>query len=283
VSAAERRAPTTTPSAATGTPTQSTSALSPPSTASRAEGQHHDRPAGTIAEHRWRLTGAHGPHRGNPDRRHDHGDRDQPEEHPAPPERLSGDLGRQQRRHQRRHHPRGRHDREHAGPQHRGEAPATQTYATAGTDAGAEPLQEPAGDQHRHRRREPADDQTAQEHAPRPASAPTGATRSAVRPADHDADERAQVERREDPAVEPQVAEVGLDERHDRADRHRLGRDHRDQQTIPTSRQSVAGSTEALPIARRGSATPAPGPDGLSRHVLGDEVPVDRLSMKVEM
>ena len=158
------------------------------------------------------------------DERADHHDRRrQPEEHPAPSEGVRHPLG-EDRADQARHDPGRRHHREQPRPlllvEHAGDGDVRHGR----DDAGAEPLDEPASDEHRHRRRQPPEQEPGRERrdAPRqrrrqPAALGQLATLD-------DADHRPEEERRGDPPVPRHPVEVGLDVGEDADHRQRLGR-----------------------------------------------------------
>ena len=75
---------------------------------------------------------------------------------------------------------------------------------------------------------------------------------------DDDADQRAEEERREDPAVELEVAELAGDDRHDRRDRERLEGDQRDGQDEPERQRAAVRPPQAVGLVLgRGQVHPA--------------------------
>ncbi len=113
--------------------------------------------------------------------------------------------------------------------------------------AAAQALDEPRHDQHLHRRREPADQQPAGEQHEAHGERPVERLAVERRARQHGPDEVAQEERRVDPAVELEVAQLLRDDRHDRADGQRLEgdegdrRDEPDRQPAQTGREQVGG------------------------------------------
>ena len=112
--------------------------------------------------------------------------------------------------------------------------------------AGAEALDEPGGDQDRHRRRQAADEQADREQ-PETDRERDGQPAAVDRAADDDdADQRAEEERREDPAVELEAAELVGDDRHDRRDRQRLEADEGDRQDEPERQRAPVRAPQAV-------------------------------------
>jgi hypothetical protein len=186
-------------------------------------------------------------HRRDRHRRGHRDERHEPEEHPAPAERVGDEPG-QRGAGQRGHHPRGREDREHPGPhrgrvaapdhrvRHRGHRPRAQTLDHAGEH------------EQRHGRREPTGDQPDREQAApgrerhrRPA--PVG-----LAPGDDRAHERREQVRAEDPAVEREVAEVVLDDRQHRRDRQRLEPHERDREDEAAGERSPGRREDAARV-----------------------------------
>ena len=182
-------------------------------------------------------------------------ERQQAQEHGAPVERVGHDA-RDGRPHQPRHDPCRREHREHPRPQRFRDRPPDRDVARGIDRTGAQPLQEPCGDEDGHRRRQATERQADREQGqPRREGADD---RPAIQQAagHDDADEVAQEERREGPAVVLEPTEVAGDERHDRPGGERLERDERDRQDEAERQRPIAGREQV------GGARRAAGQDG---------------------
>ncbi len=139
--------------------------------------------------------------------------RQEPEEHPAPAGDLADD-GRQAGPDDPGHDPRRREHREHPRLEPLREAAPDRRVRRGPDRAAAEALHEPPDDQDQHRRRQAADQQARREqHEPgRERAVERHPVQRAAR--EHDAHQVAEEERRVDPAVEREVAELVGDDRH---------------------------------------------------------------------
>ena len=188
--------------------------------------------------------------------------RQQPEEDEPPADVLpdrsgdgrADDAGQDPRRRQRREHPR---------PERFGQRPADGDVGDRLERPGAQALDEAGCHEDEHRRREAADQQADREQAEargvrhRQTPAVDGAAD------DDDADERAEEERREDPAVQLDPAELVRDDRHDRRDREGLEADERDGQHETES--SGRAGRRATGCRRGRVREGSPGKDGGDR------------------
>ena len=229
------------------------------------------RPPATVGQHRQR----HG--RGQ---RHE---RQQGEEHHAPGRGVLDGAGRG-RADQPGDDPGAGEHREHPGPQVRRVRPGDGGVGDGGDHAGAEALQHPAGHEHGHRRRRPADDQPDGEQRQPGGERQAGAPPVGGPAGEHDAEQAAEEEPAEHPAVQAEAAEVVGHHRHHRGDGERLERHQRDRQhqgggePPPTRRPDAvlgAGARRLAAVAggavqrgrARGSARPARlGVGGHGRH-----------------
>ncbi len=154
-------------------------------------------------------------------------ERHQAEEHPSPADQF-GDPLRQHRSDHPGHHPGGGQDGEHARPLVDRERPTDRDVADRRHDAGAESLHESSDDQDGHPGGEPAHQQAdgeedQAEQVRRSGTDPIGPVAGV-----DDPDHRAEEERRGDPPVPAESAEVALDLGKDRRDGERLEGDERD-------------------------------------------------------
>ena len=182
----------------------------------------------------------------------------QAEEHPPPADQF-GDPLRQHRSDHPGNHPCGRQDGEHARPLVDRERPTDRDVADRRHDAGAEALHESPGDQDRHPGGEAAHEQADGEE-----DQPEQVRRSGADPIGpvagvDDADHRAEEERRGDPPVPAQTAEVVLDLGQDRRHGERLERHERDDgdepdlQRPPTRVDVLAVAFDSLRLVPRWS------------------------------
>jgi hypothetical protein len=111
--------------------------------------------------------------------------------------------------------PGGRERGEHPWPERFGERPPDGDVGDRLDRARTEPLQEPGTDQDRHRRRQAADQQPDREQAEADREGDGEPATIDRATDDDDADQRTEEERREDPTVELEVAELLGDDRHD--------------------------------------------------------------------
>ena len=138
-----------------------------------------------------------------------------------------------------------------------------------GYGAAAQPLQGPPGDQHRHRRRQAADQQPAGEEEDAQREGQRGTPFVGEQPGDDDADKLGEEEGGEGPAVEVEPAEIGDDGR--QHGRHRQGFEGDDDDgEDETKREGDAAGTEgAAVLVVRGS-----GPRGEDVGICGRQRPI---------
>ena len=168
-----------------------------------------------------------------------------PEEHVPPAGHLADRAGDRRPDHAGQD-PGRREHREHARPQVLGESPADGDVRDRLDRAGAEALDEAGGHQEGHGRCEAAR-QEADGEQPETGGERDRQAAPVDRAADHhDPDERAEEERREDPAVELEPAQLLRDDRHDRRDRQGLEADQGDGQDEAEGQGATIGAPEAV-------------------------------------
>ncbi len=188
----------------------------------RGPGRHHDG-VEQVRLPRGLLRGRDAGDAGEGQQTDHPAERQQAEEHPAPAERGADDPG-QRGPGDRWDDPGARDQGEHRGPLLVGVAPPDAYVGDGGHRPGAEALQGPPEDEHEHRRRQATDHEPDGEHHQPRGERHRGAHAVGGGSCHHDADEVPEEEGAEHPAVEPEVAEVLLDQGHHRADRQRLER-----------------------------------------------------------
>ncbi len=183
-----------------------------------------------------------------------HDQRDQAEEHPAPPEQV-GDACRHGRPDDPRDDPCRRQHCHHPGPLHLAEAAAYGDVGHGRHGARPEALEAASHDEHPHRRSEARHEEARREQHQAHHVRPRRPVPVGVAAGQDDAHQAGQFEAREDPPVQCQALEVACDHRHHGDHGQRLGCDEGHGEHEP--------ECEGSPLRRPQTVVPiAPAHDG---------------------